>query len=235
MDDAYAIAALVRSGVPIEAIASVAGNTSEDLAFANTRKLAGLLRYEGPLLRADEARARLAAFRGRVVALGPLTNVACAAVAQEIILVGGCLETHGRWPPVWPHEFNLTYDRAAAVRVFSTGVPLTIFPLDVARTLWATRNDLAGIGGTLGESLRRESRRWFRHLRLVRLTSRFGIYDLAAALYAIDDAGFTMVETTATMRPNTFIEFGRGARRVRLCASLDRDLLWGRFLQLVNG
>lgn len=46
------------------------------------------------------------------------------------------------------------------------------------------------------------------------------IYDLAAALYALDPRGFTFVETTAVMRPNTLLEFGRGTRQVKLCTGL---------------
>src|SRR5712692_8184337 len=85
VDDAYAIAALVTSGIPITAISSVAGNVEEPEAHDNNRRLCALLRWSGPLLRATEGRAALANFRGRVVALGPLTNVASALRASEII------------------------------------------------------------------------------------------------------------------------------------------------------
>ncbi len=62
VDDAFAIAALVRSGIAIAAIASVAGNTPEPRAFENNRRLAEVLGWRGPLLRGGaEARAALAA------------------------------------------------------------------------------------------------------------------------------------------------------------------------------
>jgi len=235
VDDAFAIAALLRSGVPVAALASCRGNTSERSAYENNARIAAVLGWTGPVVRAAEARLLLASFRGRVriLALGPLTNITGARQAGEIILVGGNATSHGRWPPLWPFEFNLTHDRGAARDVFALDVPLTIVPLDVARTLTVERSDLDALPGPLGNYLRRGSERWFAHLRRVRLTRHFPVYDLAAALYALGEDGFTMIETTAIMRRNTSMTFGAGTRPVRLCVSLDRARLWERFLGLV--
>jgi inosine-uridine nucleoside N-ribohydrolase len=235
VDDAYAIAAVIRAGLPLAGLSSCGGNTSEELAFRNNARLAEVLGWNGPLLRGADARAPLATFDGRIVALGPLTNVAEARAASEIIIVGANATSHGRWPPFWPYEFNLTRDRAATLAVFHSEVPLTIFPLDVARRLWITREDLDAIRGPLGEYLRAHSERWFCHLRRARFTSRFPIYDLAAALYAIEDRGFTWQETTATMNRWTAVRLGRRGRKVKLCVGLEREVLWNRFLALVNG
>lgn len=234
VDDAFAIAALFAAGVPVAALSSCSGNTSERRAYENNRRLAALFAWDGPVIDAAEARERLPEFTGRVVALGPLTNIAGASKAREIVFVGGNSVSHGRWPPFWPYEFNLTRDRAATRAVFALDVPLTIFPLNVARQLTVREADLEGIGGAVGETLRRESRRWFAHLRRMRFTRLFPVYDLAAALYVLDPAGFTFQETTARMRPNTFLEFGRGDRHVKLCVALDHDRLWGRFRELVG-
>src|SRR5260370_5272722 len=227
VDDAFAIAALVRSGIAIAAIASVAGNTPEPRAFENNRRLGEVLGWRGPLLRGGaEARAALAMFDGRVAALGPLTNVTAATRAREIAIVGANTSSRGRWPPRWPHEFNLTKDVSATLELFRSDVPLTIFPLDVARELWVTRRDLDAIRGPLGEYLRAGAVRWFRRLWRVKFTRRLPNYDLAAALYLLDEDGFTMEHTTAAMRPNTFIEFGAGTRQVKECRTLDRQRLW---------
>ncbi len=234
VDDAYAIAALVRSAVSIADISAVSGNVTEAEAHRNNQRLCSLLGWEGPLLRGAEARTSLADFRGRIVAIGPLTNVAAARRASEIILVGGNTTTRGRWPPLWPHEFNLTFDRPATHQVFASNVPLTILPLNVARELWVLKGDLQAISGPLGEALRSGTERWFRTLLWRRHTRRFAIYDLAAALYALDAAGFAFEETTVTMRPNTFLEFGRGTRPVKLCRALDRHRLRRRFLAIVQ-
>jgi inosine-uridine nucleoside N-ribohydrolase len=232
VDDAFALAALMRGGAELAAISSVAGNTTEPRAFENNARLAKLAGWRGTLLRGHEARPILHTFPGRIVALGPLTNVAAAAAASEVIVVGATLHTLGRFPPLWPHEFNLTKDRAATRKLFASRLPLTFFPLDVVRRLRVRKRDLDALQGPLGEELRRETARWFTHLRLVRATGRFPIYDLAAALYALIEEGFTMERTTATMAASTFVRFGRGTREVRVCTRIDPALLWERFLAL---
>ncbi|HEU4887967.1 MAG TPA: nucleoside hydrolase [Thermoanaerobaculia bacterium] len=232
VDDAYAIAAMVRGGAEIAAISAVAGNTSEPLACENNARLARLLGWHGPVLRGSEARGVLRTFPGRILALGPLTNVAVATAASEVMIVGTMLHTRGRWPGFWPHEFNLIRDREATRKVFNSALPLTFFPLDVVRALSIRKRDLDAIQGELGEVLRQGSARWFRRLLLVKATRRFPVWDLAPALYALDEDGFTMEDTTATMRANTFVEFGKGTRRVRVCTQLDAKKLWERFLVL---
>ncbi|HVS32237.1 MAG TPA: nucleoside hydrolase [Thermoanaerobaculia bacterium] len=250
IDDGFALAALIRSGLPIAAITTVAGNTTAELSYRNTTRLAAILDYSGPVLRAADAAAVIGTFTGRIAALGPLTSVVAASGASEIVIVGGTFETHGRWPPLWPYEFNLTFDRNGARRVFHADVPLTIFPIDIARRMWAREPDLDDIPGPFGEMARKESRRWFRHLFWLRQTRRFPIYDLAAAMYLIatepspggrgraeggiggEGSGLTMVDTVASMRESTFIEFGKGSRPVRVCTAVRRELLWQRFLQL---
>ena len=207
VDDAYALAALIRSGVEIAAISSVAGNVPEPQAFANIERVCRLLDWKGPLLRAQNARSVLHVFPFRVLALGPLTNVCAATSAEEIILVGGSLHTFGRWPPFWPHERNLTFDRAATHHLFGSNVPLTIFPLDVAGVLSA--RNVGFVDGPLGEELRRVPSRAKR------------LYDLAAALYAIGEEGFVFEETTVSIAKNTFLRFGRGARKVKVCTKVD--------------
>src|SRR5215210_747606 len=55
VDDAFAIAALLRSGLPVAALSSVAGNTSEALADRNNRTLGALCGYGGSYLRGVQA------------------------------------------------------------------------------------------------------------------------------------------------------------------------------------
>src|SRR5204863_73046 len=77
----------------------------------------------------------------RIVALGPLTNVAAALEAKpelarrivELVVVGANPASRGRWPPLWPFEFNLTKDRRATSAVLGSEVPLTFVPLDAAK------------------------------------------------------------------------------------------------------
>jgi hypothetical protein len=130
VDDAFAIAALLRSGLPVAAFSSVAGNTSEALADRNNRTLGELCGYTGPHLRGvhagdvpdriDRAADLRAGGPLRFLALGPLTNLAAVLGKIEIaeaILVGGNLTSRGRFPPWWPHELNLTQDRERRLRL----------------------------------------------------------------------------------------------------------------------
>lgn len=242
MDDAFAIAALLRSGLPIAAIASVSGNTSEAMADRNNRVLGELCGYPGPYLRGVEAgavadridrvdlRAPL-----RFVALGPLTNLAAVLThCSEAVLVGSNLTSHGRFPPWWPHEFNLTKDRAATRAVFASDLPLTVIPLDVARRLCAGPRELRDLRGPLGEFLRRHSARWSRRSLLLRGSRRFPVFDLAAAAYVLDPSLVALEETRVRLHPNLWVEYGAGDRRVRVVRNLDAGAIWERFVRLIN-
>ena len=55
VDDAFAVAALLRSGLQVAALASVAGNTGEAEADRNNRTLGELCGFAGPYLRGVEA------------------------------------------------------------------------------------------------------------------------------------------------------------------------------------
>ena len=261
VDDGFAVAALLRSGLPVAGLSSVAGNTGEAAADRNNRALGALCGYAGPYLRGFSAGAvgetaeridrRVDLWTGapvRVAALGPLTNVAAALreVARkglrpsvtEVVLVGGNAGSHGRFPPVWPHEFNLTKDRAAARTVFASDLPLTIVPLDVARRLRIGAPDLARLTGPLGEHLRRHAARWLRRSRWLHGPGGFSVFDLLAAAWIFEPAAVSTEETTVRVHTNLWLEFdesGRGGRPVRLVRSFDAGRILERFTALVNG
>jgi inosine-uridine nucleoside N-ribohydrolase len=246
VDDAFALAALLRSGLPVAAISSVGGNTSEARTDANNRVLGELCGYGGPYLRGVEAgevpdRIDRAAWTDgslRFLALGPLTNLAAVlnrGAISEAVLVGGNLSSRGRFPPWWPHEFNLTKDPDATRAVFASDLSLTVVPLDVSRRLRIGPRELAALPGELGEILRRHAARWVRRSLLIRGSFRFPVFDLAAAAYAIDPSFVTVAETRARLHPNLWVEFGRGERRLRVVRALDLDGIWRLFDRLVSG
>ena len=77
--------------------------------------------------------------------LGPLTNIALAMIRepkiipriQEIVLMGGGYFEGGNVTPA--AEFNIYVDPHAAKTVFASGVPITMFPLDVTHKALTTR------------------------------------------------------------------------------------------------
>jgi inosine-uridine nucleoside N-ribohydrolase len=249
VDDAFAIGVLLRSGLLVAALSSVAGNTSEVWADRNNRALGKLCGYGGRYLRGVQAgnvpdkvdRAGDLWKDGpvRFLALGPLTNLAALLPARpaisEAVLVGGNRTSRGRFPPWWPHEFNLTKDPAATRAVFASDLPLTVVPLDVARRLRIGPGELKALPGELGEFLRSHSARWARRSLLIRGSRRFPVFDLAAAAYAIDPSLVTVEETRARLHRNLWLEFGRGERRLRMVRDLDLEGIWRLFDRLISG
>ena len=255
VDDAFALTALLRSGLPIAAISSVGGNTSEARAKRNNRRLGELLGYEGPYLRGvkagnvgegeqrtDEPGAlQIVAEKGwRIAALGPLTNVAALLrkvergelrAPAEVIVVGSTLCTWGRWPPLWPHEFNLTHDLAAAREVFDSGVPLTLVPLDVASRLRIGFRELDQLRGEVGEVLRRGARRWCLRSMLVRGSSRFPVFDLVAAYAWAEPSGVKVEERRMRWHRNGRVEFGVGKQVHRVVTGFRPAEVWGWFVR----
>jgi inosine-uridine nucleoside N-ribohydrolase len=259
VDDAFALAFLLRSGLSVTGVVSVAGNTGEEQADRNNRTLGELCGYRGLYLRGARARTGPRVDRVpevwaglgaplRAVALGPLTNVAAilAEAARtgrtlrlaEVVTVGSDSSSHGFLPPLWPHEFNLTYDRRAFHAVFRSEVPLTLVPLDVARRLLLGRRDLERLDGPLGETLRRGSERWLRRARLLRGARSFPAFDLLAAAYVVDPSLVTVVDARARLHPGPRLVFSYGpgpGRPVRLVRGFDGDAIRRRLAALVNG
>ena len=258
VDDAFALTALLKSLLPVAAISSVGGNTSEREADRNNRRLGEMLGYKGPYLRGVEAEEeevkgkrvdQPGAFprgveRVRVAALGPLTNVAAilrraklgeGPSIEEVIAVGSTLRTRGRWPPWWPHEFNLTHDLAATKEVFDSEVSLTLVPLDVARRLRVGFRELAELRGEVGDMLQRGARRWCWRSMLVRGSSQFPVFDLLAAYVLAEPSGVRVEERKVRLHRNGWVEFGAGERVVRALTDFRPEEVWEWFVGLVDG
>ncbi|MDQ2970003.1 MAG: nucleoside hydrolase, partial [Acidobacteriota bacterium] len=145
VDDGFALAALLaasRAGrVELLGISTVSGNASAAEAEDCARAMAAASGVESPVLRGESAEAAIAGLPegARIVAIGPLSNVAAALSAAPDLasratlrLVGGNLSSRGILPPLWPHEFNLAHDRRAARAVLSAPWrELVLYPLDV--------------------------------------------------------------------------------------------------------
>ena len=94
--------------------------------------------------------------------LGPLTNIAQAMIQapdiveriQEIILMGGAYFEVGNVTPT--AEFNIYVDPEAAKKVFSSGVPITVLPLDVTHQVLTTKtrmDKIRNIGNQTGKEV----------------------------------------------------------------------------------
>lgn len=94
--------------------------------------------------------------------VGPLTNIASAIAREptiipkirEIALMGGGFFQGGNTTPV--AEFNIYVDPDAAAIVFRSGVPITMFPLDVTHKALVLPDDLdriRAIGTPVGDAV----------------------------------------------------------------------------------
>jgi inosine-uridine nucleoside N-ribohydrolase len=85
-----------------------------------------------------------------LIAVGPLTNVALAlrrrpSVAsriERVVLMGGAIGL-GNWTP--SAEFNIWFDPEAAEAAFSSGLPVTMVPLEVTHQALATPDVVARV------------------------------------------------------------------------------------------
>lgn len=98
--------------------------------------------YPGP---ADELILELAhqsPDEATLIAVGPLTNLALAIQKdlkrmkklKEIVIMGGAVRTRGNTTPY--AEFNIFSDPLAAKIVIESGLPVTLFPLDVTHQVF---------------------------------------------------------------------------------------------------
>lgn len=102
----------------------------------------------------DWLAARLAEAPARILALGPMTNLArllddhpqAAARIEGITAMGGAIAAPGNVGT--RAEFNIAWDPEAAAIVIGSGVPLTLVSLDVTRQVRAGRDWVGALGGS---------------------------------------------------------------------------------------
>lgn len=250
VDDAFALASLFAGGRVPDALASIFGNTREAEASANNQHLAGMFgvgtRFLRGAVRSGDGESEAARFLAEepyfetLVALGPLTNVAAAlqrgglSRVGQAILVGANVTSRGRFPPLWPFEFNLTLDRSATVAVFESSLPLTIVPLDVARGMRVRADDLRELKGLVGARLRDQSGRWLRRQLILKASRSFACFDLVAAMVVLRPALLDFEFMPARAYRSGWIEFGRGSRTVRVVTGFDPARLWNELTTLIN-
>ena len=125
-----------------------------------------------------------------LVALGPLTNLACllkrypAALHQaaSLIVMGGSVDHGGNVTPY--AEFNFHSDPVAAHSVLSSGIPLTLVDLGAGRQASLARESVEGLrsGSKIGQLALQLLNNWF--LRDPR-RERFEFYDPLAVAVAM--------------------------------------------------
>lgn len=131
-----------------------------------------------------------------IVALGPLTNLANAAVAcpaemrtySRIIALGGARAGGNRTANA---EFNIWYDPEAAYQVFTAGIPTTLVTLDAFNTFTITPEDLVELqteGTPVGQFLSAPLQIYAQVQAGLGGTTRAVVPDVVAIMYTVDSS-----------------------------------------------
>jgi inosine-uridine nucleoside N-ribohydrolase len=152
-----------------------------------------------------------------LVTLGPLTNLADALQKderrvkrlREVVVMGGAIGVPGNITPA--AEFNIFMDPHAAHRVFQSGLPVTLVPLNVTEKVpleFGEIQDLAEImEDPLGDFVRDITEQSLEYMRKTRGISAIYLHDPLAVGLAIDP----MVAETASLHVE--VETIRGITR----------------------
>ena len=164
-----------------------------------------------------------------IVAIGPLTNIArllekhpeSKAWIKRIVLMGGALRVGYNGKPPLAAEWNIRADVKAAQRVFTSGVPLTVAPLDATASL------------KLGPDLRRRialrcSPLTYQVHNLYQLWDKETpvLFDPLAVTLAFDERFCKMSDVHLTVDEKGFTRVGRGKPNARVATAVDG----GKFL-----
>lgn len=201
VDDGFALAALlVDPDVEVLGLSTVSGNTDADTARHCLRELVaevprrpGAESLESRICPPAEVPRRMAALPAgaKLLALGPLTNVAAAVRLDASLPARVELATVVTIRRPWRHPWlrfyclNSRADRDAARAVAAPRwASQRIFPLDVVQQLRFDTYDLDRLAslGPLGAHLARHSRRWLRQAGWRYRRRSFPAWDLVAAL-----------------------------------------------------
>lgn len=145
-----------------------------------------------------------------IVAIGPLTNVALLVKSypevvhkiEQLSIMGGACFGGNRTPVA---EFNIYVDPEAAQIVFKSGIPITMFGLDVTHQVPMFKEEIERIrhiGNQTGEIVTGMLDFYFRDDRVD------AIHDPCAVAYLIDPTLFTLVPCNVEIE--TKGEFTRG-------------------------
>ena len=212
IDDAIALATLIKAKTPIVGISNIFGNTFQSISFKQTVHLLKLLNVNPPhhqgadtwWAKSSPASMELSKVNTKIkiLALGPLTNIALALkhnpdlkeYIEEIIFVGTNFKVQF---PNWRFfDFNVFKDKTAAYEVLNSGVPITLIPCDQARKIRFNRSDIENVNGPVGEFFIKSSKRWFRRALFLKLQTTLPIWDLTAVLYLLSPNDFTFTPVT---------------------------------------
>lgn len=192
-----------------------------------------------------------------LVAIGPLTNVAKAIIADpermrkyaQIVIMGGAFRTYGNTTAT--SEFNIYVDPHAAQVVVESGIPLIFVPLDVTEQVCLDMGhvvrEIHPLGTRLSQFLSDLTRRYVEYHLATEGFPGCYMHDPVAVGVAIDESLVGMQEghveietegvaatgmTVCDFRPNPVIPRPPNAR---ICLEVDANRFLRFFLDRIKG
>ncbi len=159
-----------------------------------------------------------------LITLGPLTNLERALKAdekrvkglREVVIMGGAIDVPGNITPA--AEFNIFVDPHAAKRVFQSGLPIKLVPLDVTERVCLQQMEIENLARVMDEPLGRficdVTSKSMEYMKQVRGMAAILLHDPLAVGVAIDPS---MVKTTFL---HVDVETHRGITRGMTLADL---------------
>jgi inosine-uridine nucleoside N-ribohydrolase len=200
VDDGWAVATLLCAAaigkVRIAGISVCDGNTDAVTALECMQSLLRVMGIDNvPIIARNAAATSIAALRSGtlLLALGPLTNIANALAVDPTLAQRAALITVGGVLNRWNFrrrlsDLNIRRDPHAAALVHSAFIDCRRMPLDVIDrlTIDQARMDRIGASGAVGDYLANHSRRWLKGAAWRHGKAAFPVWDLVAALAAIE-------------------------------------------------
>jgi len=174
-----------------------------------------------------------------IIAVGPLTNIAIALAkypqltdwVRRIVIMGGAFLAGNTTPAA---EFNIYVDPEAAHRVFSSGIPFYLCPLDTTHEGYITKDELLEVG-----RMNSKEARFFSEIVLeilhIGLMDTFNrgvpLHDPLALLYAADSSYYTVDECFIGVETRGSVTRGKTVTDAYSDSQLDKN---GFYVQTVN-
>lgn len=259
IDDAFALLALLSSGLPILGISATFGNCPAVESLRNTRALAALLHSHVQNQRANgtpvipgaasatDSSVDLCEHLSRIsipfrfAALGPLTGLARALEQhpsikrnlREVIVIG--LNLNIPFPTARFFDFNLSRDLPSAKFVLQSNVNLAVIPCDQARRVRLGEADLARLPTPYQNHFIEHARRWFRRARFLKNAKSIPVWDLVAAMYLLKPELFEVSQTQVIFQPGWgFVLRPRSDGSVKVVSGFNPNQVISSFWELFD-
>ena len=152
-----------------------------------------------------------------IVAVGPLTNIAIALAKysglvkwiRRIVIMGGGILSGNTTPAA---EFNILVDPDAAKRVFTSGIPFYLCPLDVTHEAFVTPRDLNEIAALGSKEARFFAEITSRALEINKVYTKgrgVALHDPLALMFAEDESLCTYEECFIGVETRDGITLGK--------------------------